>query len=124
VLVLLGGVGLAVTTAQAPTTAAVAMTPIDQKVITANIQVEKKGWGTRFDWSCSYAGGLWKTDDAASYDLVVTDRTGAQTTVATWRIAGPRASGLSASTNIPSDQIASVEIRVTGSSQPLLRETL
>lgn len=124
VVLLVGGIGTAVAVSNQGPVTAVAMTPVDQKVITASIQIEKKGWGTRFDWSCSYAGGIWKSDDTAAYDLVVTDRSGAQTTVATWSIAGPRATGLTASTSIPTADIARVEIRLSGTTAPLLRDTL
>lgn len=116
--------GIALTAPQAPTAPTVAMSTLGQHVITASLQVTKKAWGTRFDWSCSYQGGAWLSDASASYDLVVTDKAGVQTTVATWSAAGPHASGLSASSRIATSDIRSIEIRVTGTATPLLREKL
>jgi hypothetical protein len=116
--------GFALTTNQAPTVAAVAMSPQHQNAITASMQVTKKGWGTRFDWSCSYHGSDWESAGPVSYDLVVTDKSGGQTTVATWSVAGPHATGLSASSRIVTGDIRNVEIRLTGSTTPLLKESL
>ncbi|HEY5320056.1 MAG TPA: zf-HC2 domain-containing protein [Galbitalea sp.] len=116
--------GIALTAPQASTAPAVAMSSLGQDVITASLQVTKKAWGTRFDWSCSYQGGGLYSDASTSYDLVVTDKAGVQTTVATWSAAGPHASGLSASSRIATSDIRSVEIRVTGTTTPLLREKL
>jgi hypothetical protein len=93
-------------------------------VITASMRVTEKGWGTRFDWSCSYHGTDWESAGPVSYDLVVTDKSGAQTTVATWSAAGPHAAGLSASSRIATGDIRNVEIRLTGSTTPLLKENL
>ena len=108
---------------QGPAPQIVAMAPLNQNHITASIQVTKKGWGTRFDWSCAYTGSSWD-GSAVSYDLVVIQKSGVATTVATWTADGPSASGLSASSGIPTASIRSVEIRLTGSDTPLLRETL
>ena len=115
--------GIAFIQGQNPTAPIVAMQPLHQKEITASIQVTKKGWGTRFDWTCTYAGASWE-GLTTSYDLVVTQKSGAMTTVATWTTAGPRASGLSASSGIPTSSIKSVEIRLTGTKTPLLQENL
>jgi anti-sigma factor RsiW len=115
--------GIAIGAAQNTAPPIVAMAPLHQDAITASIQVTKKGWGTRFDWSCAYMNSAW-AGTATSYDLVVTDKAGKTTTVATWTTAGPEASGLSASTGIPTANIRSVEIRLTGTTTPLLRENL
>lgn len=106
-----------------PTTAVpVAMAQVHQHEITARMSVTQKAWGTRFDWSCSYYDDVWSTP--TSYDLVVTTKSGATSVVATWSSAGPHAAGLTASSNIAIGDIRSVEIRLTGSSKPLLREIL
>jgi hypothetical protein len=110
-------------TSQAPTSAVVAMAPVHQDVITASLQVVKKGWGTSFTWSCSYRDGIWK-GTPVSYDLVVVTKSGVSSTVASWSTAGEHASGLAASTAIPTADIRSVEIRLTGTTTPLLRENL
>ena len=122
-LITIGGV--AFTAGQAPAVATVAMAPIQQeKVITAAMAVTPKGWGTRFDWSCSYPAGGASYTSAVSYDLVVVKKSGAQSVVATWSSIGPHAAGLSASSDIAFGDIRSVEIRLTGSTTTLLRENL
>jgi hypothetical protein len=55
---------------------------------------------------------------------VVTTNSGAQTTVGSWRPAGDEASGLSAATSIPTSEIRSVDIRVSGTDEPLAIKTL
>jgi hypothetical protein len=107
-----------------PVVATVAMAPLHQDVITAHMLITHKGWGTRFDWSCNYTDDAWQSTSPVSYDLVVTQKSGTQTTVATWSTSGPYASGLSASSDIATGDIRSVEIRLTGTSTPLLRENL
>jgi hypothetical protein len=122
-VVALLAVGGVVYTANPPSSiAAVAMAPLNEHVITARMSVTPMAWGTRFDWSCSYFDDVWST--SASYDLVVTTTSGAESTVATWSSTGPHAADLSASSNIAIGDIRSVEIRLTGSPTPLLRETL
>jgi hypothetical protein len=108
---------------QPPQPITVAMSPLNQHAITASLTVTKKGWGTRFDWSCNYLGDTWE-GKSVSYDLVVTDKLGKQSTVATWSSTGPHANGLTASSAIPTDNIRTVEIRLTGTTTPLLEENL
>jgi hypothetical protein len=115
--------GVAVAANQAPRPVTVAMSPLNQHALTASLTVTQKGWGTRFDWSCNYLGDTWE-GESVSYDLVVTDKTGKQSTVATWSSSGPHAKGLTASSSIPTDNIRNVEIRLTGTTTPLLEENL
>jgi hypothetical protein len=115
-------VGGVVYTASTRPAVAVAMTPLHQQVITARMQVTPKAWGTRFDWSCSYQRDVWSTP--TSYDLVVVLKSGEQKTVGTWSSDGPHAAGLSASSDISYGDIRTVEIRLPGSTEPLLRENL
>ena len=119
-LITTGGIVYGVS--QPPSVATVAMAPQDQHVITARMSITPQAWGTRFDWSCSYHDNVWSTP--ASYDLIVTTKSGKQTKVATWTSTGPHAAGLSASSDIAFGDISSVEIRLTGSTSTLLRETL
>jgi hypothetical protein len=59
------------------------------------------------------------------YDLVVTTADGKQTPVATWKPAtSDQASGLAAATGIPTSQIRTVDIRVSGTSTPLAVTTV
>ncbi|MFB2556861.1 anti-sigma factor family protein [Herbiconiux liangxiaofengii] len=110
------------------TTAAerVMMTQVEPGYINAELRVSPTDWGTRFDWDCSYSEQLQSTlVGPVPYDLVVTDRTGVETTVASWTAEnGASAGNLSASTSIAASDIASVDIRLSGSDQPIVRTDL
>jgi hypothetical protein len=122
-LITIGGV--AFTASQAPAVATVAMVPVQhENVVTASMVVTPKGWGTRFDWSCSYLTSSGSYSDPVSYDLVVVKKSGAQSVVATWSSVGPHAAGLAASSDVAFGDIRSIEIRLAGSSTALLRENL
>ena len=54
-----------------------------------------------------------------SYSLVVHTDAGTTSTVATWTSDAGEAKGLVAATAIPVDAIRSIDIRVTGSKEPL-----
>jgi hypothetical protein len=110
--------------AQPTTTAAVAMAAVNQHVITASLSITPRAWGTRFDWSCNYPEATSPYASPVSYDLVVVTKSGTRSVVATWSSTGPHSAGLSASSDIAYGDIGSVEIRLTGSSTPLLRESL
>ena len=116
--------GVVFTATQTPAAATVAMVPIQQHAVTASMSITKKGWGTRFDWSCTYPEATGKYTSPVSYDLVVVNRSGARTVVASWTAVGPHAAGLTASSDIAYGDISSVEIRLAGSSTALLRENL
>lgn len=123
VVALIAGGGVLYSASQPLTGATVAMAQVDQHVVTAKMTITQKAWGTRFDWSCQYAHtetytpGQW-------YDLVVTLKSGQIKTVANWGAGSDAAAGLSASSAIATADIRSVEIRLTGSTTPLLREDL
>jgi anti-sigma factor RsiW len=104
-----------------PSSIEIKMAPIAPIVMTADLRVTKKPWGTRFDWSCSYVGTWSARYSPNSYDLVITDTSGQKFTIATWRAPGPKAEGLAATTNLPVANIKSVEIRATGTTAPLVR---
>jgi hypothetical protein len=124
VVALITAGGVVYTAGQTPVAATIAMVPIQQDVVTASMSVTKKGWGTRFDWSCTYPDATGKYSSPVSYDLVVVDKSGARTVVASWTAVGPHAAGLTASSDIAYGDISSVEIRLVGSSTALLRENL
>ena len=105
-------------------TVARSMSQVEPGYLAADLTVTAKGWGTRFDWNCSYRDAWGESATPVTYDLVVTDAAGTETTVASWSAAGEAAGNLSASTSIPTDQIAEVDIRVAGSDRPLVRTTL
>lgn len=107
-----------------PSGAVVAMSRIQPNAMTAELRVTSKPWGTRFDWSSNY-GSTWASGyGPQAYDLVITDASGVETTIATWRAAGPGAVGLAAASSVPTANIRTVEIRATGSAMPLVRGEL
>jgi hypothetical protein len=79
-----------------------------------DLAVSGEQWGTRFDWGCSYGGKEWAADGSVMYDLVVVRSDGSTQIVGSWTAAGEDAKGLSASTDIPRDDIASVQVRLRG----------
>jgi hypothetical protein len=90
--------------------------------LTAELAVTAKKWGTELNWACRYTED-WSRN-VASYDIVVTTHDGVQQTVGSWKPAGDEATGLSAATSTPMKQIRTVDIRVTGTDQPLAMTTL
>ncbi|WP_234794104.1 hypothetical protein [Mycolicibacterium flavescens] len=124
-LAVLGGVvGATVFPRSAPSVQTVAMSPMQpgqRPGLTAQLAVTEKQWGTELNWACEYTKD-WARD-VDSYDLVVTTRDGAQTAVGSWRPAGDEANGLSAATSIPTAEIAAIDIRVSGSDEPLAVRT-
>jgi hypothetical protein len=110
------------TTGSVQTLAMAPMQPGSRPGLTAQLAVTEKKWGTELNWACEYTKDWSRGVD--SYDIVVTTNSGAQTTVGSWRPAGDEASGLSAATSIPTSEIRSVDIRVSGTDEPLAVKTL
>lgn len=109
-------------TTSVQTVAMAPMQPGAREGLTAQLAVTEKKWGTELNWACKYTKD-WSRD-VPSYDIVVTTKEGVQTTVGSWKPAGDEAAGLSAATSIPATDIRSVDIRVTGTDQPLAITTL
>jgi hypothetical protein len=99
-----------------------AMQPTPRGGLTAELAVSEKKWGTELNWACQYTKD-WSRN-VGSYDIVVTTHDGVQSAVGSWKPAGDEATGLSAATSIPTSQIRTVDIRVTGSKEPLAITTL
>jgi hypothetical protein len=120
-LLIAGGiVGATVFTRSTPPVETVAMQPMQQtprEGLTAQLAVTQKMWGTELNWACEYTKD-WSRN-VASYDLVVTTRDGTETSVGSWKPAGDEATGLSAATSIPTSEISTIDIRVTGTDEPL-----
>ncbi|KUI34467.1 hypothetical protein AU197_07275 [Mycobacterium sp. IS-1590] len=124
-LAVLGGVVGATVFPRTSSVQTVAMEPMQpgqRQGLTAQLAVTEKKWGTELNWACEYTKD-WARD-VDSYDIVVTTRDGVQTAVGSWRPAGDEATGLSAATSIPTAEIASIDIRVSGSDEPLAVRTL
>lgn len=101
-------------TTSAPTTAGDRYTMTGSQGLDVDLAVSGEQWGTRFDWGCSYGGREWSADGSVMYDLVVVRKDGSVQTVASWSAAGAEARGLSASTDVPRDDIAEVQVRLRG----------
>jgi len=129
VLLVVGGLAGTFLTRQPPTPPSASITtnlqlePVGDVAVTADLTLEKKGWGTRIDWECTYPADLWPTGDGPTYELVLVDDSGHQTVVATWLARNTGARGLGASSSIVTQDIRSVEIRVAGSDTPLAAAT-
>ncbi|WP_022903618.1 MULTISPECIES: zf-HC2 domain-containing protein [unclassified Curtobacterium] len=119
--------GLAVGTARVdPATVPAASAPtadryalVGDRGLDVDLAVSGEPWGTRFDWGCSYGGRSWSPDGSVMYDLVVVRDDGTAETIASWSAAGEDARGLSASTNVPREDIASVQVRLRGDDRVL-----
>jgi hypothetical protein len=125
-LVIVGGVVGATVFPRSPaptqTVAMQAMQPSPRGGLTAELAVTEKKWGTELNWACQYTKDWSRNVD--SYDMVVTTHDGQERVVGSWKPAGDEATGLSAATSIPASQIRTVDIRVTGSNEPLAVKTL
>jgi len=93
--------------------------PVGSVAVTADLTLQKKGWGTRIDWVCSYPADAWPAGDGPTYELVLVDDAGKRTVVATWLARNTGARGLGASSSMITEHIRGVEIRVAGSDEPL-----
>ena len=98
------------------------MAPTPREGVTARLAVTGKKWGTQLNWACQYTKDWSRT--VKSYDMVVTTHDGAQRVVGTWQPAGDGATGLSAATSIATAHIRTVDIRVSGTSEPLAVTTM
>ena len=112
------------TAAPGTVTQVVDMEPVEADALTAALTITKTDWGTRFDWSCVYLNELWKDNGPQDYDMVMTDRSGTSTVLATWTATSPSTENLAASTEVSLDQIQSVEIRASRSGTPLAHTDL
>ena len=119
---IVGATIFAQTTAPVETVAMQEMQPTPRGGLTAQLAVNEKKWGTELNWACEYTKD-WSRN-VKSYDIVVTTHDGVQAAVGSWKPAGDEAKGLSAATSIPTSQIRTVDIRVTGSNEPLAITTL
>src|SRR4029079_4370863 len=105
-----------------PTVAMHAQQPTAREGLTAELAVTEKKWGTELNWACQYTKDWSRNVD--SYDIVLTTHDGVQTAVVSWKPSGAEATGLSAATSIPASQIRTVDIRETGTDEPLAITTL
>lgn len=98
---------------------ALQLEPVGAVDVSADLTLQKKGWGTRIDWECRYPTAAWPEGTGPTYELVLVDDAGRSTVVATWLARNVGARGLGASSSIVTESIRRVEIRVEGSDSPL-----
>ncbi|MBD5785629.1 zf-HC2 domain-containing protein [Cellulosimicrobium terreum] len=118
-LVVAGGVtGASVTDRAGTSGTTVELLPVEGTDVHAELVLTSEDWGTRLDWSCSYPAGT--GDREATYELVLVDEAGTREVVATWSATDAgRSDGLGASSAIPVEGIARLELGVTGIERPL-----
>ena len=97
------------------------VTNLQPQIMTATFRVTSKPWGTRFDWNCTYPNSISSKYSSLNYNLVVTDKSGRNTVIATWSASGSKAVGLAATSALPESQIKFVEVTLAGSSNPLVQ---
>lgn len=93
--------------------------PVGEVDVVAQLTLEPKGWGTRLDWSCEYPSGGPYDGPAPVYELVLVQEDGTSTVAATWSATAGHARDLGASSSVPADDIARVEIRLEGARDAL-----
>ncbi|MBB3604153.1 hypothetical protein FHT40_003814 [Mycolicibacterium sp. BK556] len=99
--------------------AALAMTPTKPVPLTATVTLSSRAWGTRVDMNCVYA------DDAdGKLAMVAVGRDGSHVQLATWTAHSGTPASLGASTSMPIDQIASVQIVTADAGAVLLERAL
>lgn len=90
--------------------------------LTAELSVSAQQWGTRIDVVCTYQepsdGGYGY--DRSEYELLLTDRSGVTTSLATWSAAAGQTVTPSATTSVPMLWIDRIDIRSVGTDQVLL----
>lgn len=96
------------------------LTNLQPEIMSANLHITSKTWGTHFDWSCTYSKNAAAWGPSVRYNFVVTDYSGRKSTVATWSPSGGTAKGLSATTALSQSQIKMLEVTITGSANPII----
>lgn len=101
------------------------MDAVTPSPLTAEVSLVAQEWGTRVDVTCRYPaapdGGYGY--GSREYALVVTDKTGAVTQLATWTAGAGQTVTPSATTSVPMPWIASIDIRSVATDQVLLSST-
>ena len=96
------------------------LTNLQPQIMSANLHIISKTWGTDFDWNCTYSKNAADWGPSVRYNFVVTDNSGHKFTIATWSPSGGTAKGLSATTALSQSQIKMLEVTITGSTNPII----
>jgi Putative zinc-finger len=107
-------------TAPLPGTANLALTAVVPSPVTASARLVDMAWGTRIDLTCTYRPREGGPARSIPYALVVIDRSGAASQVATWKSLPDRELTLMGASSRSRADIAAVEIR-TLSGRAILR---
>lgn len=100
------------------------MSKVSETPINASIALSSYGWGTRIDMACSY--GDWGRRDAPPQNLgmVVVGHDGSRTEIATWLGLSGATALPSATTPMPMDEIAAVQMVSSPDGKVLLERKL
>jgi hypothetical protein len=118
-------------TATDPGAQTVSLLPVGAADVRATLTATPTDWGTRLEWSCAYgtAGTVVPRDGyggegTATYELVLVDRDGGRTVVATWAATGAGSTGLGATSALRLPDVERVEIAMVGIEEPLASAVL
>ena len=121
--------GARVSVPSRPEASALAMTPVAPTEVAATVTVTKHGWGTQIDMNCTYdaSSGTSGPDGDEPGDklaMVVVGRDGSHDRLATWVAVKGLSATPGASTSLPIDQIATVQIVSADTGSVLLQRNL
>jgi anti-sigma-K factor RskA len=110
---------------ETPMASEVTMSKVAETPINATVTLSSFGWGTRIDMVCTY-GDYASRGEATTQNLamVVEDRNGTQSDIATWVGVNGATALPSGSTTTPKDQIKSVQLVDTDTRTVLLQTNL
>ncbi|QCR19189.1 anti-sigma factor family protein [Agrococcus sp. SGAir0287] len=115
-------VGVWVGARDAPTDLAVAMAPVTDTSMTADVSLQRVPWGTRIALECDYpTGQSWSGPDGLwTYELVVVDLDGHAASVSSWSAVPGASITLPAGTALDLADIATIIIRSASGSDVLV----
>jgi len=100
------------------------MTKVSETPINASITMTGFGWGTRIDMACTYGDWGQSGSPPQNLGMVVVGRDGSHTQVATWLGLSGATALPSATTPMPKDQIAAVQLVLPDNGKVLLETHL
>ncbi|WP_109210905.1 MULTISPECIES: hypothetical protein [Microbacterium] len=119
-------VGFAVTSAVDPVAVpeeVVALEPVTDVALTAQVELTEAPWGTRIEMVCHYppSSDPYSAGQEWPYVLVVTSTDGTSSELSSWRAGPGTTARLDAGTALDRDEIASIEVRAVSDGRVLLR---
>jgi hypothetical protein len=100
------------------------MTKVNETPIAASITMTGFGWGTRIDMACTYGDWGQSGGPPQNLGMVVVGRDGSHTQVATWLGLSGATALPSATTPMPNDEIAAVQLVTPDNGKVLLEKRL